>query len=91
MGDGEQDTTGMGRSRMVRIRQVVALVAGNLATRDERGRNPRANQLLRECSGWGRGLELADRPAEAAFLMLLASDIKMAARGSASTRSHPRS
>jgi hypothetical protein len=40
---------------MVRIRQAMALVAGNLAARDEQGRNPKANQLLRVCGWWGRG------------------------------------
>jgi hypothetical protein len=37
MGDGEEDTAGMTGARMVQIRQAVALVAGNLAMRDERG------------------------------------------------------
>jgi hypothetical protein len=57
MGEGEEDTAGMAEARMVQIRQAVALVVGILAARDERGRNPSANQFLRECGGCRRGIE----------------------------------
>jgi hypothetical protein len=45
MEDGEEDIAGMAGAQMVWIRQAMALVAGNLAARDERDQNPRANQF----------------------------------------------